>query len=115
MVNTRKKGNRIERKAEDRLKEDNFVTSRMPHTRFGDSDHYNLYDIIAAKPGAPFKCIQVKANAFPNHQNFKEKSLETVPTKHCDVEMWKWVDYQGWHIKKLDTQKKEWKTVVDQT
>jgi len=113
MVNTRAKGNRIERKAVDRLKEQNYGCSRIPHTRYGDSDHYNLFDIIAAKPGAPFKCIQVKANRPPNLTEFKKQSKERIPSEHAQIEIWEWHDYSGWKIRRL--KQENWEIILDQT
>lgn len=114
MVNTRKKGNRIERKAETRLKEKGFETSRMPHTRYGDSDHFNLYDIIALKPENPVRLIQVKTNSKPNMKQLKKDSKEIAPFKNVRVEAWTWYDYQGWVIDIFKPETDEWKTIEDQ-
>jgi len=115
MVNTRAKGNRTERKAEDRLKEQGYSCSRMPHTRYGDSDHFNLFDILAVQPGEPVKFIQVKTNTPPNLSEFKEKALETAPLKHGEIEIWTWHDYQGWKIRELNRVNKEWEIIKDET
>lgn len=114
MVNTRKKGNRIERKAEDKLHNEGFSTARMPHTRYGDNDFFNLFDIIAVKPGSPFKCVQVKANSWPNLTEFKENTIDDMPMEHCRIELWRWTDYQGWTIRLLNDAH-EWETILDQT
>jgi len=102
MVNTRRKGNRIERKAEKRLEKQGYETSRMPHTRYGDSDHFNLYDIIAVKPGEKVRMIQVKSNQKPNMSELKQESEDVAPfKKHVRVEAWVWHDYEGWEIHEL--------------
>jgi len=114
MVNTRQKGNRIERKAEDRLQNNGYRTARMPHTRYGDSDFYNLYDIIAVKPDAPLKMVQVKTNQFSKLEKYLQQSLETTPEKHCIIEYWVWHDYKGWEIRRLNREKKKWEKILDQ-
>lgn len=115
MVNTRRKGNRTERKAENRLKQQGYRCSRMPHTRYGDNDHFQLYDIIAVKPGEPVKFIQVKTNKPPNLSEFKKKALEKTPLKHGEIEIWTWHDYKGWKIRELNRINKEWETTLDET
>lgn len=114
MVNTRAKGNRIERKAETRLKKKGFSISRMPHTRYGDSDHYNLYDIIAVKPGEKVRMIQVKSNQKPNLSTLREESKKIAPLKHARVEAWTWYDYKGWVIDELTPAQSGWETVLDE-
>jgi len=112
MVNTRQKGNRNERKCEALLKEKGFSTSRMPHTRYGPSDHFSLFDIIAMKPDAPIKMIQVKSNTPPNLAEFKEECLEVAPLKHAEIEIWTHFDREGFQIRRLKDD--EWQTLVDE-
>ena len=112
MVNTRQKGNRIERRTENLLNNKGFSTSRMPHTRYGDSDHFSLFDIIAMKPDAPIKLIQVKSNSPPNLTKFKKKCLEVAPLKHAEIEIWTHYDREGFKIRRLKGD--EWKILVDE-
>jgi len=114
VVNTRAKGNCIERKAEDKLEEQGFECSRMPHTRYGDSDHFNLYDLIAVKPGEKIRLIQVKSNQKPNLTVLREKSEELAPFQHATVESWTWFDYEGWVIDVLTPAQDGWETVLDE-
>lgn len=114
MVNTRAKGNRIERKAEDRLEKQGYHCSRIPHTRYGDNDHFNLYDIIASKPGEKIKMIQVKANQKPNMTQLKQESEKVAAFKHAEVYAYIWHDYVGWEIHRLHPDPKGWEKVVDQ-
>lgn len=114
MVNTRQKGNRIERKAEQQLENQGYQISRMPHTRYGPSDFFNMYDIIAMKPGAPLKMIQVKANQPPTLTQFKEKALKTTPLEHVQIEIWTHHDRLGWKTRRLNRVNKEWETLVDE-
>jgi len=115
MVNTRRKGNRIERKCEKQLQNHGLHTARMPHTRYGDNDHFQLYDIIAMKPEAAFKMVQVKSNSPPNLQNFKKKALEKTPLKHAQIEIWVHHDRTGWKIRRLNRVNKEWDVIIDET
>lgn len=115
MVNTRQKGNRIERKAVDALNEKGFKCARKQHTRYGNNDFYQLYDIIAVKTGAPFKCIQVKSNRPPNLTQFKKDAIEITPVEHAQIEIWTWYDYKGWKIRRLNSEKQEWEIIKDET
>ena len=115
MVNTRSKGNRIERKAKNRLENQGYQVSRMPHTRYGDNDHFQLYDIIALKPGEKVRLIQVKSNQKPNLSQLRKDSEELAPFKHATVEAWTWVDYEGWVIDRLTPAQSGWETVIDET
>jgi Holliday junction resolvase len=112
--NTRAKGNRIERKAEDRLEDQGYNTARKNNSRYGASDFYNLYDIVAVKPGEPVKFIQVKANSFPNLTDFKHESKDIIPEEHAEVELWCHHDRVGWEVRRLNRIKKEWVTLVDE-
>lgn len=113
--NPRAKGNRIERKAEDRLHEQGYNTARMPHTRYGDSDFFNLFDIVAMKPGAPFKLVQVKSNSPPNLEEFKKEALEITPLKHAEIEVWVRYDREGWKVRKLNRETKKWSVLCNAT
>lgn len=114
MVNSRAKGNRLEREAEEKLQEKGYQTARMPHTRYGDSDFYNMYDIIAMKPGEPFKLVQVKANQASGVNELKNDSLEAAPFKHAEVELWQKFDYEGWKIRRLNKETEDWELIEDQ-
>jgi len=113
MVNPRAKGNRIERKAENLLNDAGYRTARMQHTRYGDNDFFNLYDIAAVQPDKPVKFIQVKSNQQPNLQEFKKETLETVGLE-AQVEIWTHYDRKGWKIRRLNRMNKEWETLVDE-
>jgi len=113
MVNPRAKGNRIERKAKNLLNDAGYRTARMQHTRYGDNDFFNLYDITAVQPGKPVKFIQVKSNQQPNLQEFKKETLETVGLE-AQVEIWTHYDRKGWEIRRLNRMNKEWETLVDE-
>jgi Holliday junction resolvase len=113
MVNTRQKGNRLEREAEEILHEKGFNTARMPHTRYGDSDFFNMYDIIAMKPGAPLKMVQVKANQASGVTELKNQSINEAPFKHAEIELWQKFDYQGWKIRRLNPETENWELQRD--
>ena len=113
--NPRAKGNRRERQAEERLESKGYETARKQHNRYGASDFFKIYDIIAVKPGAPFKCVQVKSNSPPNLTEFKEDAAEITPEKHAEIEIWIFHDYKGWEIRRLNRADNEWQTVVDET
>jgi len=112
--NPRAKGNRRERQAEEKLQDNGYSTARKQHNRYGASDFYNLYDIIAVKPGEPVKFIQIKSNSPPNLGEFKSGALEITPVEHAEIEIWVNHDYEGWHIRRLNRMNKEWETVVDE-
>lgn len=114
MTNTRQKGNRIEREAEKQLQEQGYQTVRMPHTRYGDNDFWNLFDILAVKPDAPLKCVQVKSNQASKLQEFKSGCRQKIPLKRCEVEYWIKHDYQGWEKRRLLKEGTELKTFVDE-
>lgn len=114
MVNTRRKGNRLEREAEKQLQEQGYDTSRMEHTRYGENDILGLFDIIASKPGAPFKLIQVKANQASKLEDFKEGCRQKVPFQHSEIEYWIKYDYQGWEKRRLNSEGTELKTFADE-
>lgn len=101
MVNTREKGNRNERKVENELQDKGYETTRMPHTRFGDNDFFNLFDIIAMKPGEKIRGIQVKTNSASGINKFCDECLDRVPLDFMTAEMWVVMDYKGKRVHKL--------------
>jgi len=114
VVNTRQKGNRLEREASEQLQNQGYKTSRMPHTRYGENDILGQFDILASKPDAPFKLIQVKANQASKLAEFKKSCRKNIPFQHAEIEYWIKYDYQGWEKRRLNKEGTELKTFVDE-
>ena len=97
MVNTRAKGNRIERKAVQSLELQGYLVYRVrgSSNRFNlSNDIFELFDILACKPNET-KLIQVKSSQKPNlkpYAEFKQKYPQ------FDVEVWVWKSRKGFVI-----------------
>lgn len=100
--NPKAKGQRRERQAEERLHEDGWETVRPKHSRFGDTDFFNLFDIIAVKPGNVIRFIQVKCNEARGINQFAKDAMRIMPFDHCHVEFWVYKDYYGWWARRLN-------------
>lgn len=102
MVNTRKKGNRNERKVEEELQDDGYYTTRMPHTRYGPNDFWGLIDIIATHPEKKPRAIQVKTNTADGITKFADKCDEIFNLDVWICEMAVVMDYKGIRIHRID-------------
>lgn len=97
MMNTRKKGNRIENKAVKELEANGWIVYRVKgSTKFNkDVDIFGLFDIMARnKIGKRTKWIQVKSNQKPNFTAFAEFK-DNYCTTFDSVEIWVWKDRKG--------------------
>mgnify|MGYP001597204339 CR=1 FL=1 len=96
-MNTRAKGNRIERKAVEHLEQQGYLVYRVrgSSNRFNISnDIFGLFDLLCCKSGET-KLIQVKSSKKPNlspFAEFKDKYSQ------FNVEVWVWKARKGFEI-----------------
>ena len=113
MVNTREKGQRIERKAKKSLEKNNYKVHKayMGGKYRKNRDIFNLFDLIAVREDK-IKFIQVKANRASGQGEIKEQS-DFIP-EWVDIELWVWHDNEGWRIKRLSREDDKWETILDE-
>lgn len=111
IVNQKAKGKRIERKAEERLSRHDFKVEKPVEKKYGRTDFFGLFDIIAIR-GDCIKFIQVKSNQARQLEEYKKKTKEFLDTEKFDVEYWIWHDNDGWRIKQI--RDGEWEQILDE-
>ena len=115
MVDTREKGQRIERKAKKSLEKNNYKVHKayMGGKYRKNRDIFNLFDLIAVKEDR-IKFIQVKANQARGQKEIKEQSDFIPQADFIDIELWVWMDRVGWRIKRLSREDDKWETILDE-
>ena len=97
------KGKDNEREARlDILEEVGWETTAVKHTKFGETDFFGLFDLIAFKEGNKPLFAQVRTNRPREITSFHEQCADKqVPFDYVDVEMWTRYDREGWRIDKI--------------
>lgn len=115
MANSKSKGDRRERQAEELISDVDFITERPNKTGYQQTvvDFFDgLFDILAVKPGEKVLCVQVKSNRARGINNFVEEVQEKVPLEHCIVQFWVCYDTEGWRV--IEINDEGYETVYDE-
>jgi len=97
-MNTYAKGGHNERRAKKVLELDGWRVCKVKAVKFGETDFFNLFDLIAMKPNNKVKLVQVKSNRVVGLKRFGEDCKSFVPLNHASVEYWVWYDRKGWKV-----------------
>lgn len=89
------KGKRRERQARKHLEAKGYDTFSPPEVKYGDTDIFNLFDIVASD-GTNVKFIQVKSNEAKGINDWTERASDIMPVETVDVEFWVCHDREGW-------------------
>ena len=92
------KGDRRERQAREILEDAGWTVETPNYTRYGNTDFYNAFDLIAMHPNEKVKLVQVKSNRAEGVREFQERVQEFVNFKACSVEYWICHDSEGWRV-----------------
>ena len=93
-MNTRIKGNRIQRKCIELLEDEGFLVDKVEKTgKFQkQKDLFGLFDLIAIKPDV-VRLVQVTCNRPHTHKEYLEFSKH-YPIASCY--QYVWLDRKGW-------------------
>jgi len=96
MVNTRNKGNRVQRDCIARLQLSGFLVSKVEKGgKFAkEKDMFGLYDLVAIKKGMCL-FVQVTCNRPHTHQDYQQFSKDY---SNNGIEFWQMIKYdnKGW-------------------
>lgn len=92
------KGKRRERQAADLYTEAGFDTYRPQESKWGETDIFGLFDVLAVRPAPdPTHLVQVKANAARGVTDWAEEAMEYA-TQGVSVRMLVCHDREGWRV-----------------
>ena len=95
MINTARKGLKLERKAELELQAEGCRTWKKIRVRYLNNDIFGLFDLLALpEDGRKLRMIQVKANYCRPEVREAIRDLK-VPSS-IQKEVWTWKDRVGW-------------------
>ena len=92
------KGDRRERQAREILEDAGWTVETPNYTRYGNTDFYNAFDLIAMHPNEKVKLVQVKSNTANGIQELADRVQEFVNFSACSVEYWICHDNEGWRV-----------------
>jgi len=92
------KGDRRERQCREILEACGYRVETPNYTRYGNTDFYNAFDLIAMHPEEKVKLVQVKSNTAKGVQEFADKVQDFVNFRCCSVEYWICHDNEGWRV-----------------
>lgn len=112
-MSTRDKGDRHERQAKNLLKDTGYNVHKKVNNAYDNSDIFNLFDLIAVKPGRKPVFVQVKSNGTDGDLGSTlQESRKILDTSHIDLEYWIKYDYKGWRILRSENGN-DWDEVFD--
>lgn len=86
-MNTRAKGKRNERKARKQLEEEGFQVVAPNYSRYGYTDFFNLWDLIAVND-KQVRFVQVKSNKNDCYGKKLMKYADFPCPPNCTKEVW---------------------------
>jgi len=105
------KGKRRERQADEAYDEAGFATYRPQESKFGETDIFGLFDLLAIGTGPePTHLVQVKANRAEGVERWAESAIEFARTG-IRVRMLVCHDREGWRV--IDPSPDGYTTVFD--
>jgi len=90
-MSSRGKGNASELKCQKFLEAEGFLVQRAGYRRFQQNDFFNLFDVMAIKPGITL-FVQVKTNAKPGRKVFQDIADFMQKYPQFDAEIWIWCE-----------------------
>lgn len=94
-MNTCAKGSRIEKRCEDELKAQGYITWKTVRVRFCNLDLFHRFDVAAMHPeGKHLRLIQCKTNRV---EKTVIEDIESFKVPDGIIkELWVWYDRKGW-------------------
>jgi len=97
MTNGKKKGNRRERQLDGHVQKAGYRTYRPQESKWGETDMYGLFDIVAYRPDKPVAWLQSKSNAAVGINEWAEKASAFVGP-YSTALMAVCYDREGWRL-----------------
>ena len=95
---TRRKGNRRERQAEQMYQRAGYKTEICRGLRWGRTDWFGLFDVMAIKEGHKVRFAQVKSNQVSDVNGWIAKARRFCDPKHVALDYLVCHDYKGWRF-----------------
>lgn len=115
-MSSRKKGQRREKQVRDVYKRAGFAVESPNYTRYGNSDFYNLFDLMAVKPGCKPRFVQVKSNKAEGITWWMDSVRAWFPREHLSFDFVVVFDGEGMRLSKPreGTEPSDYAHVVDE-
>jgi len=93
-INKVNKGYRIEKRCQDELQEEGYITWKTIRVKFQSLDLFGLFDVLAlSDDGTHLRFIQCKSGYCPNKVKEQIRDLNMPDT--AIKEVWQWFDARG--------------------
>lgn len=109
---SKKKGDRNERELEKYYSQAGYRTDKCRGLRWGKTDWFGLFDLMAIKPGDKVRYIQVKSNRAQGIESWTRKATRITPSEHVTLDFAVKYDYEGWRLIRVEDG--EYKTIYDE-
>ena len=93
-INKVNKGYRIEKRCEDELRDEGYLTWKTVRVKFLSIDLFGLFDVLGLhSDGTHFRFIQCKSGYCPNSVKDEIRRMKMPPNSIKEV--WQWFDKRG--------------------
>lgn len=113
MSDTRRKGKNRERQAEDYYNQAGYQTEICRGHRWGRTDWFGLFDLMALQPGEPVHYVQVKSNQVDNVEGWIRDADRFIPREHVVLDYLVCHDYAGWRLLRRANTPQGYRVVFD--
>lgn len=109
---SKEKGDRNERELEEYYEQAGYKTDKCRGLRWGKTDWFGLFDLMAIKPGEKVRYIQVKSNRAQGINKWASKACRITPSEHVTLDFAVKYDYEGWRL--IRVAEGDYETVYDE-
>jgi Holliday junction resolvase len=111
-MSNKSKGKRNERELAELYEEAGYRTFRPQESKWGETDMFNLFDLLAIHPTEPVHMVQAKTNGARGIEQWVSEVSE-FQTDHCRPLYAVRYDREGWRILERDNELGGYTTVLD--
>lgn len=109
---SKQKGDRNERELEEYYTQAGYRTDKCRGLRWGKTDWFGLFDLMAIAPNSKVRYIQVKTNAAQGINKWVSEACRVTPDEHVTLDFGVKYDYEGWRL--IRAEDGEYRTIYDE-
>lgn len=106
------KGDRRERQAESFYQAAGYKTEICRGLRWGKTDWFGLFDVMAVHPARQVRFAQVKSNGARGIHDWMAEATRIMPAEHVTLDFLVCHDREGWRV--LRPEGESYTTVLDE-
>lgn len=109
---SKRKGDRNERELVEYYEQAGYQVTKCQNYRYGSTDWFGLFDLLAIESDSKIRFIQVKTNGAQGINDWVDKACRITPSEHVILDFAVKYDYEGWRL--IRAENGSYETVYDE-